>query len=90
MTSTVRTWIAASGGAVALTLAASLLLVSLAQAAEPLAQLQRAHNGAYVTLPATGPAGGPTGFGGVFDRVTASQAAIAGGIIETPSHIPRT
>lgn len=80
MTSTFRTRIVATGCAAVLTLVVFVLLVSVAQAAQPLAQLQRATGSAYATLPAAGPAGGPTGFGGVFDAVTRSQALITGGM----------
>ena len=41
--------IVASGGVVLLALAVVVLLVSIAQAAQPLTQLQRAHDGAAVT-----------------------------------------
>jgi len=52
MTSTVQKWIAASGGVVLMTLAVFVLLVSIAQAAQPLTQLQRAHGSADVTYAA--------------------------------------
>ena len=52
MTSTSHTRIVASGGVVLLTLAVFVLLVSIAQAAQPLTQLQRAHGGANVTYAA--------------------------------------
>ena len=52
MTSTSHTRIVASGGEVLLTLAVFVLLVSIAQAAQPLTQLQRAHAGADVTYAA--------------------------------------
>jgi hypothetical protein len=53
MTSTSHTRIVASGGVVLLTLAVFVLLVSIAQAAQPsLTQLQRAHGGADVTYAA--------------------------------------
>jgi len=52
MTSTSQRWIAASGGMVLMTLAVFVLLVSIAQAAQPLTQLQRAHGSANVTYAA--------------------------------------
>jgi len=52
MTTTSHRWIAASGGVALLTFALFVLLVSIAQAAQPLTQLQRAHAGADVTYAA--------------------------------------
>jgi hypothetical protein len=52
MTSTSQIRLAVSGGALLLTLALFALLVSSAQAAQPLTQLQRAHGGADVTYAA--------------------------------------
>ena len=52
MTSTSQIRSAVSGGAVLLSLAVFVLLVSIAQAAQPLTQLQRAHGGADVTYAA--------------------------------------
>ena len=54
MTSTPQTRITTAGGFALLTLTVFVLLVSIAQAAQPLTQLQRAHDGAAVTY-----AGGP-------------------------------
>lgn len=83
-TSTSQTRIAATSGALLLTLAVFVLLVSIAQAAEPLTQLSRAHGAADVTYVAAGPAGSVTnaGRGGVFARTTpatASTATLIGG-----------
>ena len=88
MTTTVQRRIAATGGVVLLTLAVFVLLVSIAQAAQPLTQLQRAHAGAAVTYAAAGPLGSTTnvGRGGVFVTMTpvaASTAGIIGGIAVT-------
>ena len=55
MTSTLQIRSAVSGGALLLTLALFALLVSSAQAAQPLTQLQRAHAGADVTYAAAPP-----------------------------------
>jgi hypothetical protein len=52
MTSTVQRGVAFTGGIVLLSLAVLVLLVSIAQAAPPLTQLQRAHAGAAVTYAA--------------------------------------
>jgi hypothetical protein len=79
--------IVASGGVVLLALAVFVLLVSIAQAAQPLTQLQRAHDGAAVTYAATGTAGGSGYFVGRGGRVfvkntplAPSTAGIIGGI----------
>ena len=52
MTSTSQRWISSTGGVVLLTLAVFVLLVAIAQAAQPLTQLQRAHGNAAITYAA--------------------------------------
>jgi len=77
MTSTSQRRLAASSGALLLTLAVFVLLVSIAQAARPtLSQLQRAHGGAsvaYAPAPST-PVAGTEGRGGVAAAASTSTS----------------
>lgn len=88
MTSTVQRRIAAPGVVVLLSLAVFVLAVSIAQAAGPLTQLQRAHGSAAARYAAAGPVGSATnvGRGGVFVETTPaaeSTAGIIGGMAVT-------
>ena len=77
MTSTSQRRLAASSGALLLTLAVFVLLVSIAQAARPtLSQLQRAHGGANVayTPASSTPVAGTEGRGGVAAAASTSTS----------------